>query len=99
MPPKAPGTVEGNSKKRKEPHQSSTNGGKQNEKGRAAKRVKVQNARTILTQTSDNALSNGELDLQAFLKAREFEIKALEDGMRRSKSGLNARAFQEVPGI
>ena len=94
MPPKASG---GNSKKRKEPPQSSANGGKQNEKGRAPKRVKSQNARTILTQTSDAALSNGELDLQAFLKAREFEIKALEDGMRRSKSGLNTRAFQQVP--
>jgi ribonuclease P/MRP protein subunit POP1 len=97
MPPKAPGAVEGDSKKRKEPHQSSMNGGKQNVKGRAPKRVKMQNARTILTQTSDTALSNGELDLQAFLKAREFEIKALEDGMRRSKGGLNARAFQQVP--
>ena len=97
MPPEALGAVEGKSKKRKEPPQSSGNIGRQNEKGRAAKRVKTQYARAILTQTSDAALSNGELDLQAFLKAREFEIKAFEDGMKRSKSGLNTRAFQEVP--
>jgi ribonuclease P/MRP protein subunit POP1 len=97
MPPKALDAAEGNLKKRKEPPQSSANGGKQNEKGRAPKRVKAQNARTILTQTSEAALSNGELDLQAFLKAREFEIKALEDGMRRSKSALTTRAFQQVP--
>ena len=97
MPPKASDTAGTNSKKRKEPPQSSANGSKQSERGRAPKRVKAQNARTILTQASDAALSNGELDLQAFLKAREFEIKALEDGMRRSKSGLNTRAFQQVP--
>lgn len=97
MPPKALEAAGDNSKKRKEPPQSSASGGKQNEKGRAPKRVKAQNARTILTQASDAALSNGELNLQAFLNAREFEIKALEDGMRRSKSGLNTRAFQQVP--
>jgi len=97
MPSKDLVAIQANSKKRKEPPQSSANGSKQNEKGRTPKRVKTQNARIILTQTSDAALSNGELDLQAFLKSREFEIKALEDGMRRSKSGLNARAFQQVP--
>jgi hypothetical protein len=51
----------------------------------------------ILTQTFDAALSNGELDQQAFLKAWQFEIEALEDGMRRSKSAVTSRAFQQVP--
>jgi ribonuclease P/MRP protein subunit POP1 len=50
-----------------------------------------------MTQTADAALNNGELDLQSFLKSREFEIKALEDGMQKSKKFLNTRAFQEVP--
>jgi len=50
-----------------------------------------------LTQISDPALSSGELDLSSFLKAREFEIKALEDGMRRAKGALTKRAFQLVP--
>ena len=83
-------------KKRKDPP-SSDRGQQRNENPRGQKRVKAQNARIILTQTSDAALSNGELDLQAFLKAREFEIKALEDGMQRSKDALTTRAFQEVP--
>lgn len=64
---------------------------------RAPKRQKTFTARQILTQTSDPALKSGELDLASFLKAREFEIKALEDGMRRAKGALTKRAFQLVP--
>lgn len=65
--------------------------------GRFHKRAKVYDARTLRTQPADAALSNGELDLQAFLSAREFEIKALTDGMHRSKAVNNRRAFQLVP--
>ncbi len=64
---------------------------------RPPKRQKTFNARQILTQTSDPALKSGELDISSFLKAREFEIKALEDGMRRAKGALTKRAFQLVP--
>ncbi|EPE25544.1 hypothetical protein GLAREA_01456 [Glarea lozoyensis ATCC 20868] len=67
------------------------------DRGRGPKRVKLYDARTILSQNKDAALKNGELDLNAFLKAREFEIKALEDGMQRSKGNLMERAFQSVP--
>jgi ribonuclease P/MRP protein subunit POP1 len=67
------------------------------DRGRAHKRVKIYDARTILSQNKDTALKDGELDLNAFLKAREFEIKALEDGMQRSKGNLMERAFQSVP--
>lgn len=107
MPPKqsAPPPRSGDlGKKRKEPPTSSSGSNKNpNAKSnrtfnpRASKRVKVLDARTILTQRSDKALVNGELDLQAFLKAREFEIKALEDGITRSKKALTTRAFQQVP--
>lgn len=63
-----------------------------------AKRVKVFSARTILSQTSDKALNkNGELDVSAFVKAREYEIKALEASMGASKKALSTRAFQQVP--
>jgi ribonuclease P/MRP protein subunit POP1 len=79
-----------NNSKRKEPPQNKPY-------ARAPKRQKTANARQILTQTSDAALSAGELDLSAFLRAREFEIKALEDGMRRAKGALAQRAFQAVP--
>ncbi|KAH8757606.1 ribonucleases P/MRP protein subunit POP1-domain-containing protein [Diaporthe sp. PMI_573] len=65
--------------------------------GRAFKRVKVQDARSIRSQPADAALKDGELDLQAFLNARQFEIGALQDGMRKSKALNNRRAFQLVP--
>ncbi|KAL8999318.1 MAG: hypothetical protein Q9188_005911 [Gyalolechia gomerana] len=65
---------------------------------RNAKRVKIDEARNILTQASDKALNNnGELDVSAFVKAREFEIKAMEASMGASKKALSSRAFQQVP--
>ncbi|CCF35504.1 POPLD domain-containing protein [Colletotrichum higginsianum] len=65
--------------------------------GWAQKRVKIRNDREIATQASDAALKDGELDLQAFLNAREFEIRALEESMRHTKSEATSRAFQQVP--
>ena len=65
---------------------------------RAAKRVKISEARQILTQTSDKALNqNGDLDVSAFVKAREFEIRAMGANMSDSKKALSSRAFQQVP--
>lgn len=85
MPPNG-----GASKKRTAPSVSSAQ--------HSTKRVKMTTARTILTETNDKALKeNGELDVAAFVKAREFEIRALEDGMRASKGNAATRAFQQVP--
>ncbi|KAL2269610.1 hypothetical protein VTJ83DRAFT_1794 [Remersonia thermophila] len=64
---------------------------------RATKRVKVHDARHIRTQPSDAALDDGKLDLQRFLAAREFEIKALQDSMRKCKAVNATRVFQQVP--
>ena len=65
---------------------------------RAAKRVKISNARTVPTQASDKALNeNGDLDVSAFVKAREFEIRAMAASMGASKNVLTSRAFQQVP--
>lgn len=65
---------------------------------RVVKRVKTTIARTILAQASDKALNrNGDLDVSAFVKAREFEIKAMETSMGKSKASLSTRAFQQVP--
>ncbi|KAL8925041.1 MAG: hypothetical protein Q9208_003725 [Pyrenodesmia sp. 3 TL-2023] len=68
---------------------------------RNAKRVrmnKMKDARTILSQASDKALNqNGDLDVSAFVKAREFEIRAMEASMGESKNALSSRAFQQVP--
>ena len=88
MPPSGP-------LKRKQPPQSSNP--PQSFKP-SAKRLKTSLARSILAQASDKALSkNGDLDVSAFVKAREFEIKAMLTSMGDSKSSLSTRAFQQVP--
>lgn len=49
------------------------------------KRTKLRDARQVAVQTSDKALKNGELDVDKFIKAREWEIKALEAGMKGAR--------------
>ena len=80
--------------KRKEPPDFA----KASNTSRGSKRPKQVDARTILTQASDKALNrNGDLDVSAFVKARQFEIKAMEKSMGASKRSLSSRAFQQVP--
>ena len=65
---------------------------------RSSKRARINEARTILTQPPDKALGkNGDLDVSAFVKAREFEIQAIDNSVRGSKQMLSTRAFQHVP--
>jgi ribonuclease P/MRP protein subunit POP1 len=64
---------------------------------RQAKYAKVRDARDIRAQASDKAFSNGDLNVDKFVKAREFEIKALEDGLVKAKQVLTQRAFQQPP--
>ena len=65
---------------------------------RSNKRVKFSKARHILAEPPDKALNkNGDLDVAAFVKAREFEIRALGKSMDKSKAVLKTRAFQQVP--
>jgi ribonuclease P/MRP protein subunit POP1 len=95
QPPKGP-----EARKRKDAPASGTSssgGHNNNNNPRFAKRAKLQAARTIRSQPSDAAFKDGELDLQAFLSAREFEIQALEASMRKSKAASTTRAFQKVP--
>jgi ribonuclease P/MRP protein subunit POP1 len=64
----------------------------------ARKRAKTKDARALAVQSADAALSAmGELDVAAYVGAREFEIRALETGMQRSQAALTSRAFQKVP--
>lgn len=88
-----------NGKKRKEPPASSKPSSGKDDRGgaRSHKRAKVYDARSLRTQPAEAALKNGELDLQAFLDARNTEVKLLTEGMRRSKAVNNRRAFQLVP--
>lgn len=66
--------------------------------GVSRKRAKTLDARSLAVQSTDAALSvTGELDVAAYAAARAFEIQALEDGMKRSKTALTTRAFQKVP--
>jgi ribonuclease P/MRP protein subunit POP1 len=81
-PPNTPGEKT-KSLKRKQPS------GKQSEKNpsntRQRKRARILDARGIATQTSDKALKSGKLDVNAFVQAREFEIRALEEGMAKAR--------------
>ncbi|PGG96157.1 hypothetical protein GX51_07961 [Blastomyces parvus] len=82
------GTTTTTAKKRKTPQPDSS----------ARKRARTYDARKLAVQSSDAALSKtGELDVSAFVAVREFEIRALEAGIRNSKAALASRAFQQVP--
>ncbi|KAG8528691.1 uncharacterized protein KY384_006378 [Bacidia gigantensis] len=62
------------------------------------KPIKLWNARKILAEPPDKALNkNGDLDVGAFVKAREFEIQAIDKSMTKAPAALNSRAFQSVP--
>ncbi|KAL9055719.1 MAG: hypothetical protein Q9162_003355 [Coniocarpon cinnabarinum] len=76
--------------KRKEPSFMPSN-------SRQHKRSKIQDARAIASQTTGKAFGNGELDVERFVQARAFEIKALEKSIKKSRSALSTRAFQSVP--
>ena len=99
MPPKGPPSGGQQGKKRKDPPKQSTGAPKQH----AAKRPrfdngsKMRDARFLATQTTSKAFKNGELDVDKFVKSREYEIRALEQGLARSKKALTKRAFQQVP--
>jgi ribonuclease P/MRP protein subunit POP1 len=88
MPPKNPSGEASAPGKRKEPPSGNS---------RDRKRIKTQDYRIIANQTADEAFNDGDLNVAKFVQAREYEIKALEEGIKSSKHGLSTRAFQEVP--
>lgn len=59
--------------------------------------AKARDARILATQTSSKAFKHGELDVDKFVKSREYEIRAMERGLVNSKKALTKRAFQMVP--
>ena len=86
------------SRKRKQPPSDQLNQKQEsNKRPKTDHRARLRDARTISKQTSLIAFKNGELDVEKFVKAREYEICALEDGMSKSKERLMRRAFQQVP--
>ena len=71
---------------------------RQDNSAASRKRAKTRDARTLAVQSADSALSaTGELDVAAYVGAREFEIRSLEAGMQQSRAALTSRAFQNVP--
>lgn len=95
-PPPKPGQQ---SNKRKDPpkHSSTTSKSHPPKRPRFDQGSKIRDARNLASQTSSKAFKNGELDVDKFVKSREYEIRALEQGLARSKKALTKRAFQQVP--
>lgn len=53
--------------------------------------------RSIAVQSPHAALRDGELDVQSFVNSMAFEINALDESMRRTRTSGTSRAFQRVP--
>lgn len=87
------------SKKRKDgpTNQQNSHNNNTHKRHKPDPRAKMREARTLSAQSSFKAFKNGELDVDKFVKAREYEIRALEEGMSQSKKALTKRAFQQVP--
>ncbi|OTB07372.1 hypothetical protein M426DRAFT_71756 [Hypoxylon sp. CI-4A] len=64
---------------------------------RGTKRPKMHEIRSIAAQKSHAALKDGELNVQSFVSSLSFEISALDESMRRTRSSKTSRAFQRVP--
>ena len=72
--------------------------GKSPQTSSTRKRLKIQDARVIPIQRPvATLLTKGELNVASFIKAREFEIGALEKSMQKARKALATRAFQQVP--
>ncbi|KAI0112910.1 ribonucleases P/MRP protein subunit POP1-domain-containing protein [Daldinia grandis] len=89
------------SNKRKDPPQQDA-GFKNQGKGsdhrtRDAKRAKTHEVRSIAAQKSHAALKDGELNVPSFVGSLAFEINALDESMRRTRTSQTSRAFQRVP--
>ncbi|KAH8159615.1 hypothetical protein CIB48_g8630 [Xylaria polymorpha] len=92
-PSRTPSASSGQSNKRKNGPQDNNS----TPTPRAAKRTKVYEARSIAVQSSHTALRDGELDVQSFVNSMAFEINALDESMRRTRTSGASRAFQRVP--
>ncbi|GAP91327.1 putative POPLD domain-containing protein [Rosellinia necatrix] len=93
-PSRAPSAGFGPSSKRKQGDQGNNNS---LSNPRAAKRTKVYESRSIAVQSPHAALQDGELNVQSFVNSMAFEINALDESMRRSRTSGASRAFQRVP--
>lgn len=85
------------------PSRKAQNGGKPsgngngNGNGRSGPRPSIRDVRAIAVSRPDPAVQDGQLNVQSFVDARAFELKALTESMRRTKASSTSRAFQIVP--
>ncbi len=94
-----PASKQMQTKKSKQPGAVPNKSGKgtQPPDSKAANRARNQETRSIAVQKFDAALKDGELNVQSFLNARGFELNALDESMRRTRTSKSTRAFQRVP--
>ncbi|KAI1460247.1 ribonucleases P/MRP protein subunit POP1-domain-containing protein [Annulohypoxylon moriforme] len=88
------------SNKRKFPLQQNAGSNKLDrdfDSGRGSKRPKIHEVRSIASQKSHAALKDGELNVQSFVNSLSFEMNALDESMRRTRTSQSSRAFQRVP--
>lgn len=93
-------TAQAKSSKRKIPPQqnaASNKLDKDSDSSRGPKRPKMHEIRSIPVQKSHAALRDGELNVQTFVNSLSFEMNALDESMRRTKTSQTTRAFQRVP--
>ncbi|KAI2466494.1 ribonucleases P/MRP protein subunit POP1-domain-containing protein [Annulohypoxylon bovei var. microspora] len=99
--PEAPGNpAQSKSNKRKIPPQQnavSNKPDKDSDSSRGPKRPKIHEVRSIAAQKSHAALKDGELNVQSFVNSLSFEMNALDESMRRTRTSQTSRAFQRVP--
>ncbi|KAJ1335988.1 ribonuclease P/MRP protein subunit POP1 [Microdochium nivale] len=79
------------------PPRKGQNGGSGPPNGRSGARPNIRDVRAIAVSKSDPAVQDGQLNVQSFVDARSFELKALTESMRRTKASSTSRAFQIVP--
>ena len=61
------------------------------------KKKKTFVARQINAQSTEKAYKNGVLDVPSFIRAREYEIRALDEAMTRSKNAQSQLSHQDLP--
>ncbi|KAI2619665.1 ribonucleases P/MRP protein subunit POP1-domain-containing protein [Hypoxylon sp. NC1633] len=100
--PQTPGNPTQNRSKKRKDNPSLDAGSTSFKKGgnpgnRDAKRVKFGDNRSIPAQKSHAALKDGELNVPSFIDSLSFEISALDESMRRTKTSQTSGAPQLLP--
>ncbi|KAM3415662.1 hypothetical protein BST61_g9181 [Cercospora zeina] len=93
FPPRPTAKGDAGSKKRKDPPTNANNSRKENKRPRNDHRSKQRDARVLTTQTSSKAFKNGQLDVDNFVKSREYEraFQQVPRDLRRRTASHNVK--------